>query len=409
MLPAAGRRGPSPNTGGPTRCTARPPRGTLAGRLVMVPALHPAPVQTGDVIRGKYRVERLLGQGGMAYVISAWHLHLQQRVAIKLLRPETVEHAEVVERFLREARAASRLESAGRVAARPRRGRAGDGGPVHRDGVPGGPGSLPGAPRPRPGASPRGRRLGARGVQRRGRGARAGRHPPRSQAGQPLPRPEAQRRAGGQGARLRHLDAAPGHAHHPGRGGDGIRRVHVARADAIRRRRRRPRRHLVARHHALRAHHRQDPVPRRRRGPGGRGRPHQSAGAASHPPPRSPPRLRGRRPPLPGEGPRRRDRFASAAALAAARARALRRSRRGVPLAPGRPQVIALLASATASAPPSPPRSHVGSRVGAGAVTRVVAPRVVAVARVVGVGVVAGALAAREAPRGPPARERAPG
>jgi eukaryotic-like serine/threonine-protein kinase len=73
--------------------------------------LPPARVQPGDVLRGKYRVERPLGQGGMAYVVSAWHLHLEQRVAIKLLRPETVEHAEVVERFLREARAASRLES----------------------------------------------------------------------------------------------------------------------------------------------------------------------------------------------------------------------------------------------------------------------------------------------------------
>jgi serine/threonine-protein kinase len=76
----------------------------------MVPAPYPAPVQPGDVIRGKYRVERLLGAGGMAYVVSAWHLHLAQRVAIKLLRPETAEHAEVIERFLREARASSRLE-----------------------------------------------------------------------------------------------------------------------------------------------------------------------------------------------------------------------------------------------------------------------------------------------------------
>jgi eukaryotic-like serine/threonine-protein kinase len=69
-----------------------------------------SPVQPGDVVRGKYRVERLLGQGGMAYVVSAWHIHLEQRVAIKLLRPEIVEQPEVIERFLREARAASRLE-----------------------------------------------------------------------------------------------------------------------------------------------------------------------------------------------------------------------------------------------------------------------------------------------------------
>ena len=74
------------------------------------PAPPRAPVQPGEVLRGKYRVERLLGQGGMAYVVSAWHLHLEQRVAIKLLRPETVLEGEVATRFLREARAASRLE-----------------------------------------------------------------------------------------------------------------------------------------------------------------------------------------------------------------------------------------------------------------------------------------------------------
>ena len=76
------------------------------------PASIPSPVQPGDVLRGKYRVERLLGQGGMAYVIAAWHLHLEQRVAIKLLRPEIVQQPEVATRFLREARAAGKLEGA---------------------------------------------------------------------------------------------------------------------------------------------------------------------------------------------------------------------------------------------------------------------------------------------------------
>jgi serine/threonine-protein kinase len=70
-----------------------------------------APVQPGEVLRGKYVVERLLGQGGMAFVIAARHLHLDQTVAIKLLRPDTIEQPEVVQRFLREARAASRIES----------------------------------------------------------------------------------------------------------------------------------------------------------------------------------------------------------------------------------------------------------------------------------------------------------
>ncbi len=47
----------------------------------------------------------------MAYVIAARHLHLDQTVAIKLLRPDTIAQPEVVQRFLREARASSKIES----------------------------------------------------------------------------------------------------------------------------------------------------------------------------------------------------------------------------------------------------------------------------------------------------------
>jgi serine/threonine protein kinase len=69
-----------------------------------------ARVGPGDVLRQKYRLEQCIGQGGMAVVFAATHLHLQQRVAIKLLKPESPREPEVLERFLREARAASRLE-----------------------------------------------------------------------------------------------------------------------------------------------------------------------------------------------------------------------------------------------------------------------------------------------------------
>ena len=70
-----------------------------------------SPVEIGKVIRGKYRIDRVLGEGGMGIVAAAWHLVLEQRVAIKFLRPELIEHPEVTARFLREARAASRIES----------------------------------------------------------------------------------------------------------------------------------------------------------------------------------------------------------------------------------------------------------------------------------------------------------
>jgi serine/threonine protein kinase len=65
----------------------------------------------GDVIADKYRVERLLGQGGMGVVIAAQHLTLRQTVAVKLLRPEAMDRADAVERFLREGRAARSITS----------------------------------------------------------------------------------------------------------------------------------------------------------------------------------------------------------------------------------------------------------------------------------------------------------
>jgi serine/threonine-protein kinase len=66
-------------------------------------------VEEGEILAGKYRVERVLGQGGMGIVVSAMHEQLSQRVAIKLLLAEAT--ADVTERFLREARAAVRLKS----------------------------------------------------------------------------------------------------------------------------------------------------------------------------------------------------------------------------------------------------------------------------------------------------------
>ena len=70
------------------------------------------PLQPGTVLQGKYRVEHVLGEGGMGIVVAAIHLGLDQRVALKILRPELRRMPEVVERFQREARAASKIEGA---------------------------------------------------------------------------------------------------------------------------------------------------------------------------------------------------------------------------------------------------------------------------------------------------------
>jgi len=63
----------------------------------------------GEVLDGKYRLERLLGQGGMGAVYLATHLGTERPVALKLITPEFMRNDEFVERFKREARAAGRL------------------------------------------------------------------------------------------------------------------------------------------------------------------------------------------------------------------------------------------------------------------------------------------------------------
>ena len=65
----------------------------------------------GDVLAGKYRVDKILGIGGMGMVVAATHLELDQRVAIKFMLPGSNESAETSARFLREAKAAGRLNS----------------------------------------------------------------------------------------------------------------------------------------------------------------------------------------------------------------------------------------------------------------------------------------------------------
>ena len=70
-------------------------------------------VRPGDVLAGKYRVERVLGSGGMGYVVAARHLQLDQLVAMKFLRRSggASEQEEATGRFLREAKAVVRLKN----------------------------------------------------------------------------------------------------------------------------------------------------------------------------------------------------------------------------------------------------------------------------------------------------------
>ena len=68
-------------------------------------------MREGSVLVGKYRVERVLGQGGMGIVVAARHEQLDDYVAIKLMLPEVAASPDAVARFVREARAAAKIKS----------------------------------------------------------------------------------------------------------------------------------------------------------------------------------------------------------------------------------------------------------------------------------------------------------
>jgi serine/threonine-protein kinase len=63
------------------------------------------------VVADKYRVDRVIGEGGMGLVVAATHVGLDQPVAIKFLLPEAMRSSIAVERFLREAKVAAKVRS----------------------------------------------------------------------------------------------------------------------------------------------------------------------------------------------------------------------------------------------------------------------------------------------------------
>jgi serine/threonine protein kinase len=77
----------------------------------MSQGLCQAEVKPGDLLAGKYRVERVIGEGGMGVVVAATHTMLKDRVALKFLLSSFVENEGIAARFLREAQAAVRIKS----------------------------------------------------------------------------------------------------------------------------------------------------------------------------------------------------------------------------------------------------------------------------------------------------------
>jgi serine/threonine-protein kinase len=65
----------------------------------------------GDIIDGKYRIVRLIGEGGMGAVYEGENVRIHRRVAIKVLHAGVAQNQDVVQRFEREAQAAGRIGS----------------------------------------------------------------------------------------------------------------------------------------------------------------------------------------------------------------------------------------------------------------------------------------------------------
>ena len=77
------------------------------------PEPTPTPSATslvGQVVSGRYRIQKLIGEGGMGAVYLAEHTHMRKRVALKLLHSEMSQDEEVLARFRREAEAAAHVE-----------------------------------------------------------------------------------------------------------------------------------------------------------------------------------------------------------------------------------------------------------------------------------------------------------
>ncbi|HMJ54903.1 MAG TPA: serine/threonine-protein kinase [Polyangiaceae bacterium] len=68
-------------------------------------------LEIGQILEGKYRIVRLIGEGGMGAVYEGENVRIRRRVAIKVLHAGTATNAEAVQRFEREAQAAGRIGS----------------------------------------------------------------------------------------------------------------------------------------------------------------------------------------------------------------------------------------------------------------------------------------------------------
>ena len=82
------------------------PTGSQSVELAADFGSSPSSLLAGSVLAGRFTLNRFLARGGMGEVYEAWDQDLQERVAIKIIRPDLAASAEVIERFRREVRQA---------------------------------------------------------------------------------------------------------------------------------------------------------------------------------------------------------------------------------------------------------------------------------------------------------------
>lgn len=94
-----------------TPTTTRGQNQSLSWITAIPPQPFVLPFEPGEVIAGKYRVQKLIGVGGVGFVVAATHVGLDDSVALKFLRPEFAGHPEAVTRFTIEARASFKIKN----------------------------------------------------------------------------------------------------------------------------------------------------------------------------------------------------------------------------------------------------------------------------------------------------------
>jgi eukaryotic-like serine/threonine-protein kinase len=88
-----------------------PPQVSICAADGMVLAHEPTTdPSVGSLMAGKYRIDGVIGRGGMGAVYRATHVMLNKTVAVKTIKPDLIDSPEMANRFQREARAATSLE-----------------------------------------------------------------------------------------------------------------------------------------------------------------------------------------------------------------------------------------------------------------------------------------------------------